>query len=204
MPEENDSNFAWDDFYEKVNNVLIGNFGNYVNRVLTLSKDLDFSKFSSIDVFSKRRDRTLTSQELVEERVQQAFEEAYEALDSCKYKNYLDAVMSLSSFANFLMSIRSPWKLKETDRAAFDKVMFNLTFIVVALNYLIAPLLPETAKKLSDSLGLSEVTEWPALEEVLEFLGTKAKDIKIGDVKALFSKLERLDIDFEKTNLPKA
>ena len=36
MPEEKDSDFTWDEFVAKINNVLNANLGNFVHRVLTL------------------------------------------------------------------------------------------------------------------------------------------------------------------------
>ena len=41
MPEGHDTDFRWDEYVDRVNNELIGNYGNYVNRVLTLSHRLD-------------------------------------------------------------------------------------------------------------------------------------------------------------------
>ena len=41
MPEGHDTDFRWEDYVERVNNELIGNYGNFVHRVLTLAKRLE-------------------------------------------------------------------------------------------------------------------------------------------------------------------
>jgi len=38
MPEHADTSFTWEDFIERHNNVLIGNFGNFVNRTLKIAE----------------------------------------------------------------------------------------------------------------------------------------------------------------------
>lgn len=191
MPENEDSNFSWDDFYEKVNGVLIGNFGNYINRVLTLSKDLDFSKFSEDDLEKEVKEKTL-----------EAFENAYDFMDGAKFKDYLNEVMELSAFGNALMSQKEPWKLKTTDEKAFEKLMFNLVFLVSALNLLASPLFPNAAKTLAENIELGEIS-LPEKDKIEELLLEKMKKIKVLKVEPLFSKLDKKDIEEEKEKLPK-
>ena len=35
---QSDINFDWDNFYEKINNELISNIGNFINRTLSFTK----------------------------------------------------------------------------------------------------------------------------------------------------------------------
>jgi methionyl-tRNA synthetase len=43
MPENSDSDFSWDDFIVKVNNLLIANLGNFIFRTLKLSESVNLS-----------------------------------------------------------------------------------------------------------------------------------------------------------------
>ena len=180
MPENSDSNFTWEDFYEKVNNVLIGNFGNFVNRVLTLAKGQDLSKFKEADLRSD-----------VLEIVTSTFSKCYEYLDGCRFRDYLNEVLKLSEFGNILMSDLEPWKLKDNGHKEFSTVIANLTFIVYSLGRLITPLLPETSKKLLSQLGLSEQTGLPELAGLKEELVREFSNIKVTSPQALFIKLEK-------------
>ena len=38
MPENSDTSFSWKDFFEKNNSLLVGHFGNYIHRTLSLYK----------------------------------------------------------------------------------------------------------------------------------------------------------------------
>ena len=192
MPENNDSSFSWDDFYEKVNNVLIGNFGNFVNRVLTLSRSLDFSDLNKADLKKE-----------VLEAVEEAFKNSYSSLDDCRFKDYLSEILTLSDFGNLFMSRNEPWKVKEADPPAFRELMFNLSFIVIGLSYLISPLLPETAKKLSKILGFDgEDIKWPSLENLSGTFVRAASTLKITSAIPLFKKLDKSGIEEEKKQLP--
>ena len=180
MPENSDANFTWEDFYEKVNNVLIGNFGNFVNRVLTLAKGQDLSKFTEKDLRSD-----------VLEIVTSTFTNCYEYLDGCRFRDYLNEVLKLSEFGNILMSDLEPWKLKDNGHKEFSTVIANLTFIVYSLGRLITPLLPETSKKLLSQLGLSEQTGLSELAGLKEELVREFSSIKVTSPQALFIKLEK-------------
>ena len=48
MPEEKDSDFTWQEFVAKVNNVLNANYGNFVHRVLTLGARLPHNEHESL------------------------------------------------------------------------------------------------------------------------------------------------------------
>ena len=40
MPETHDTDFRWEEFVDRVNNELIGTYGNFVHRVMTLTNRL--------------------------------------------------------------------------------------------------------------------------------------------------------------------
>jgi len=43
LPETNDSEFRWENFQERINSDLVGNFGNFFNRVFSfLENKLNF------------------------------------------------------------------------------------------------------------------------------------------------------------------
>lgn len=178
LPENSDSDFKRDEFKEKINTVLIANFGNFINRVLTLAKDVDLSAFTQDDL---RPD--------CKEQVRKTFEDTYDYLDSCRFKETLEKMLALSASGNALMSATEPWKLKATNPPEFEKLMFSLVYIASALAYLSAPLLIETKAKLAQLLGV-EISAWPELSKLEESLLTYTRSVKITNIKPLFSKLD--------------
>ncbi len=191
MPETDDSNFSWSDFYQKVNNVLIGNFGNLVSRVLTLAKEIDFSRFEITDL-----------NERVSGKILDAFKNSLEDLDSCKFKDYLNDVLRLSEFANSYMTELEPWKIREGNNEEYELIMFNLVTVLLALGYLLTPLLPDTVVKIASLLGTENFSQLPEADSVLETLILKAKKVSVNKISPLFTKLDPSLIDEEKQNLP--
>ena len=57
MPETRDSSFKWSDFEEKVNGVLVANLGNFVHRVLSISKGFDESGLSKLDTLDEVKEK---------------------------------------------------------------------------------------------------------------------------------------------------
>lgn len=180
MPENSDSNFSFDDFYEKVNNVLIGNYGNFVNRVLTLSKGVDFSNSKNDEMFDE-----------VRSKVESVFLSCAEDMNSAKFKDYLNGALSLSSFANSFMSEKEPWKLKE-NKSEFEKVLKNLIYLVIGISQLLTPVIPATTKKVFEMLSISEQG---SIDELI-------KQVKISGISPLFTKIEMEQIEEEKKSLP--
>lgn len=180
MPESSDSNFSFDDFYEKVNNVLIGNYGNFVNRVLTLAKGVDFSNFKNEEIFDE-----------VKSKVDSFSASCIEDMNSAKFKDYLNGALSLSSFANSFMSEKEPWKLKE-NKSEFQKVIKNLIYLVIGTSQLLSPVIPTTAKKVFEMLSVSEEG---SINELIKL-------VKISGISPLFTKIEKEQIEEEKSKLP--
>lgn len=180
MPESSDSNFSFDDFYEKVNNVLIGNYGNFVNRVLTLAKGVDFSNFKNEEIFDE-----------VKSKVDSFSASCIEDMNSAKFKDYLNGALSLSSFANSFMSEKEPWKLKE-NKSEFQKVIKNLIYLVIGTSQLLSPVIPTTAKKVFEMLSVSEEG---SINELIKL-------VKISGINPLFTKIEKEQIEEEKSKLP--
>jgi methionyl-tRNA synthetase len=185
-PEQGDADFTWKDFVNKHNQILIANLGNFINRTLTLSKDLDLSGPIAIS-------------EQVEETTLGQLVAAKESLESAEFKNYIEQILKLSDFGNKYLARTEPWALKKTKPAEFAKIMHDALYIVVALNALLVPLLPETSQKLSAMLGIS-YESWPnSADELLK----KLRSIKLTKPGPLFSKLEEKVIELENAKLSK-
>ncbi|MCP6720364.1 MAG: methionine--tRNA ligase [Patescibacteria group bacterium] len=184
-PESADANFSWSDFVSKNNDLLIGNFGNFVNRTLTLAKDLDFSKELEID-------------EKVETRTLEFIGEGQSALESHKFKKYTEIILELSNFGNKYLSTEEPWFLKDKDPERFEKVLLNATHITLGLLLLIKPLLPESYKLLSGFLGV-DIKKWEDSEK--EPLRSLLTQVRISGTKPLFGKIDESIVEVERAKI---
>lgn len=186
MPEEADANFSWSDFVDVVNNVLIGSLGNFINRVLVLAKKYGFS--TRADSFESKTTSI----------IQQIYEKTKENLSRLQFKLYAYNLVELAKFGNKYIDKEQPWNKSLPDEKRKD-VLTNCLLIVLALQALIKPLLPNTSIKIAKMLDV-DVDKWPErfLSDVLrKFL----PNIKIQEISSLFTKIDPAIIEAEKAKL---
>jgi methionyl-tRNA synthetase len=151
-PESQDSDFTWLDFLERTNNELVANWGNLVNRVLTmLSKN--FGEIPQVNL-SDPLDLQLL------EKVEHGFAEVGELIDAHHQKQALATLMKLASDVNTYISITEPFKLKgdvlgdeATTRQRLAEILFTCAQAVVDLNTMFATFLPHSANQIYQLFG---------------------------------------------------
>ena len=166
-PEKTDTEFCWNDFQEKLNTELLGNFGNLVNRTLTF-----INRFFDGKTAKATKDLDYTKE------IKQ-IEEAYEKID---LKHALKLIMSLSKKGNQYFQENEPWNLVKNNKKKAQNVLTNLATLVKDLSILIEPYLPKTAENIWKQLKIKDL-KWDNLEKPLE-------NHQIGKPALLFNKLE--------------
>lgn len=174
MPETKDSSFYWSDFEEKINGVLVANLGNFIHRVLSIGSKVDASTLNS-ELWDD-----------VKDEIQKAFSDANRYLEKCEFRNYLETILKLSSYGNGIVDREKLWELKNTNETRFNEVLKQLYTIIISLGYLVNPLLFEASDKLFTMLSLPLVEKWIDVNDLAKLVN----NIKINDVKPLFSKIE--------------
>ncbi len=188
-PQQADTNFSWEEFVNITNSLLIGNLGNYINRTLTLAKDLDFDEKSVENYVS---DHTI-------EVVSKFIDSAKDHLEKAEFKEYLHrSIIGLSSGGNALLSMEEPWFSKEKDPEKFKEVILNALYYVLGLFLIIKPLLPDAYEKLEKILGV-EIDEWSGDESKL--LKELLKRVSIKKIKPLFERIDEKVIEKEKKKI---
>lgn len=155
LPENKEGNFTWTGFEEAINNELVANIGNFVNRTLVFLQN-KFNGEIQIDNFESNPigfgiDLT------VDELMNNSFKSSRVFFENAEFTNALNEVMKLSSIGNKLFNDSEIWNLVKTDEVEARKVMFNLMQIVVSLSILIEPFMPDSSDKLRKMLGLDEL-----------------------------------------------
>jgi methionyl-tRNA synthetase len=179
MPEIRDTSFAWNDFKEKNNGILVANLGNFIHRVLSLAKGSVFEG-SKVQISSQTKTK-----------VEESFTKARNLLDKCEFRNYLDTILELSSYGNSVVDKEKVWELKKTDTERFKTVIHELIYIVSALAYLINPLLPDSSSKLLSYLSLEDKIQWPENDGAGKYFESVLSKIKLSaDIAPLYKKLE--------------
>ena len=157
MPEAHDTDFTWNEFVDRINNELIATYGNFANRVLSLSSRLpdtpggeNLPEFDNLDDYSD-----LCS------ILEKLHADMTNSLEKHRYKEALRTAMTAAQHGNQLLQSSMPWKhLKsEIDAEGRKESLSSLAFgwrICRYLAIVTQPFLPFSAKKLWNMLGISE------------------------------------------------
>ena len=152
MPEEKDSDFTWDEFVAKINNVLNANYGNFVHRVLTLGARLPFEAGRS--PFADHDDHPSTDS--IKQEVEAAFEAITQHLQSHRYRDALSGIMAVSQLGNQTLQTAAPWKHLKERNEGHEESLAHLAFCWRIARFLAVttqPFMPNSAQQLWTNLG---------------------------------------------------
>jgi methionyl-tRNA synthetase len=157
MPEAHDTDFTWNEFVDRINNELIATYGNFANRVLSLSSRLpDTPGGEKLPEFDDLNNYSHLCNILVKLHADMT-----NSLEKHRYKEALRTAMTAAQHGNQLLQSSMPWKhLKsEIDAEGRQESLSSLAFgwrICRYLAIVTQPFLPFSAKKLWNMLGISE------------------------------------------------
>lgn len=174
-PETADTKFLWDDFHDKLNNELVANIGNFVNRTTT---------FIARHCGGKVLDRQLSEEnKSFRDKVNTEAQLVTELLEEVHLKDALKKVMHISKLGNQYFQEQAPWKTIKEDVRVAEESMFVLANLVKDLAILIEPFLPATAANIFSQLNI-EPKSWSDLG----CLSVAEQDI--GEPSLLFEKID--------------
>ena len=156
-PENQDTDFTWEEFVRRNNFELANEWGNLVNRSVSMAHK-DVGAVPAPGEFTDADTALLQA-------ARDAFPVVGEFLGRCKFKAAIGEAMRIVSLANKYLSDQEPWKLKD-DPARRDTVLFVALQVVSDCNVLLTPFLPHAAQKVWEALGHTGV--WAAQPELVE------------------------------------
>ncbi|MCL4128863.1 UNVERIFIED_CONTAM: hypothetical protein GTU68_038428 [Idotea baltica] len=189
MPEQRDSEFTWKGFQESVNNELVNNLANFVNRVLVLTHKYYDGVVPAFNDYDGYHDSEMM-------QLHDDLQEINEYIRKYEFRFALTALMKVSSQGNQLLQHNAPWKAIKEDPEGV-KVVMNLALqVVTALSVLMSPFMPFMSNKLRGLLGLEEV-ENGSLEDLLNKVSEGELIIPIGHkINKATHLFSRIDDDF--------
>ncbi|WP_210376555.1 methionine--tRNA ligase [Borreliella valaisiana] len=176
-PEKSDFQFMWQDFMERVNTELIGNFSNLVNRVLTFQKKFFGDVVEPIEIQNK-----------FWKQITPKYNKILNLFKKTELKSALKEILKISSLGNKIFQDNEPWKRKDSFPQETKELILNLIYLIRDLSILMMPFIPETSKKIQKFLGNS-------YQFSTKILGTKSGIKKIESTEILFNKLEQKKIN---------
>ena len=115
MPETHDTDFRWEDFVERTNNELIGTYGNFVHRVMTLTHRLADEGENPLSRYDSHED---FNREI--ESCQNLLDSAIESMERQRFKEALRSIMGIAQVGNQVLQRATPWKYLQSEES-FDK-----------------------------------------------------------------------------------
>ncbi|WP_022910794.1 methionine--tRNA ligase [Aestuariimicrobium kwangyangense] len=160
-PENQDTDFTWDEFVRRTNFELANEWGNLVNRSISMAH-------KNVGAIPALTDPTPEDLALLES-ARAAFDTVGELLATAKFKAAITEAMRIVTLANRYLSDQEPWKLKD-DPTRRDSVLHVALQVVQDANTLLTPFLPHSAQKVHEALGGEGV--WAAQPDLVEVTET--------------------------------
>ncbi|WP_246874939.1 methionine--tRNA ligase [Corynebacterium sp. Marseille-P3884] len=162
-PENNDTDFTWDEFVRRVNNELANGWGNLVNRTVSMAH----KNFGEVP----EPGELIDADRAILDLASQTFDSAGHELGLAHFKAAITKVMHVVGEANAYIADQEPWKLAkdESQRERLATVLWTALQVVSDCNALLTPFIPHTAQKVHETLGRDGI--WaasPRVEEVTD------------------------------------
>lgn len=159
-PENNDTDFTWDEFVRRINNELANGWGNLVNRTVSMAN----KNFGEVPVPAALEEADRKILDLAETTMAQVGE----YLAQSKFKAGITAAMHVVGEANAYIAEMEPWKLAkdETQRERLATVLWTALQVVSDCNVMLTPYLPHIAQSVHETLGREGI--WAASPQIHE------------------------------------
>lgn len=142
IPSGEDGDFSYEKFEQRYNGDLANGLGNLVARVAALGE-----KISPI---------SLTSLEKPARQVEQWVDEKYEkAIMEFRLHEGVSLIWELIALGNKqYINDAKPWTV--SDEAVLRRIIGQASLLINRISYMVAPFMPETAKKINEQISVGE------------------------------------------------
>ncbi len=149
IPETSDSEFKWEEFQQRVNSDLIGNFGNLVNRSVSfIANKLGGTVARPAPEKLREIDRRLS------ESMRTRAARVTELLEKTQFRAAYAEILALSADGNKYFDENKPWALVKTDPELACAVLHLCADLCATLAILSAPFTPGASRRIWEQLQL--------------------------------------------------
>ena len=180
MPEQKDSEFTWTDFKERVNNELADVLGNFVNRVLVLTRKY----YEGVVPETPATENLTDVDKKVLESLAYAPDKIADLISRHRYREAQLEAMNVARLGNKYLTEEEPWKLIKTAPARVETIMQIATQVVGNLGVVLEPFLPRTAEKIATAMGVPNACWTDASTSII------AGGTLLGELPILFTKID--------------
>ena len=180
LPLVSDSNISEDLIVEKFNSDLANNYGNLVNRTISMvNKYFDGNLISKSDIEKNDEDfikTVLDTKKLVEKNI-----------DELKFSNASKEIFATLRRCNKYIDETTPWILAkdENKKDRLSTVLYNLLEAIRICTILLESFVPETAQKVYKQLNTNLIS----FDSINSF-GNYPLETKVGEASPLFVRID--------------
>lgn len=178
---QDDINFDWNDFEKKINNELIANIGNFVNRTLTFIKKYFDNTIPHPNEYDDNDKKVL-------EEIKNIGNKVADFILRNEIDKALKCILNFSSLLNQYFQKKEPWKNPKQSTTS----LFVSINAVRSLSILLEPFIPFSAEKIWQQISLegnAHEQKWNAIGSIT----LKAGHI-LGNIQPLFKKIDEVKI----------
>ena len=194
-PENKDNDFTWKDFQNRNNGELVAILGNFINRVVVLTKKY-------YESYIPANNELLDKDKNVLDLVNQSINKVEESLSNFKFRDACSEFMNIARIGNKYLADEEPWKIIKENPERVKTVIFISLHISSVLAIVSEPFIPFTSKKIKNILNFKDEINWT-------WEGLKKKDFlisenhKINEPELLFNRIEDSEIQLQIDKLHK-
>lgn len=166
---QQDLDFSWEHFQERVNDELIGTIGNFCYRTLLFATR----------TYDGVPDETIGTE--VRDRIDEACTEFQDGINSYSTREATSAGIRLARYGNQYLQRHEPWTLTDSDPERAMQVIRECVQLVKAIAILLEPVMPEKSAELWEQLGEASSVHTATLDTAF---GPPASEF--GEVSELF------------------
>ena len=189
-PENKDNDFTWKDFQNRNNGELVAILGNFINRVVVLTKKYyDSAIPNHNDLLNIDKD--------VIKSANNSIDKIEQLLANFKFRDACSEFMNIARLGNKYLAHEEPWKVIKDDPERVKTIIFISLHLSSILSIVSEPFLPFTSIKIKRILNSSNHDldwTWKNLKEN-KFLISNG--VIINEPELLFSRIEDSEIQHQ-------
>ena len=184
-----DGDFSERELIERINSELVNDFGNLVNRSLTMmEKYADGLINMPISV----------EDDILSKLAKETYHKVLKHMDIFRFDEALIDIFEYVRAVNKYITEREPWTLnKEGKTAQLNEVLYNLFAALKFIAGISSPFLPDSSAKIMDMLGLNDIGNY-TIDFFLDFYSTEQAKVKKKGM--LFERIEQKEKEEKKSD----
>ena len=185
-----DMNFDWNAFAEKINNELIANIGNFINRALSFVQKTFLGRVPEPSKYDSE-DKDCISE------IERIADEVGCLLSENELDKALKRILKFTTYFNQYFQRKQPWSNKTTASTTLFIAVNGVRSIAIMLE----PFIPSSCEKIWSQLGMSgsiHEQQWKSASQMKIAAGHI-----LGNIQPLFSNIESKEIEQQKTKMGK-